>query len=199
KDTNKDIILNRDLLLTISKMEKTNVDADMPQLDALSIKQIKEVILPFYETYGLDIKLSHDSFIPFESQLKDEFSKRKKGVFEYKSYVTFGRYKLYSSMIQKDMSKIMSMNKYNDLLEGLIDEKHLFQKELPLPLSNDKSGVNESNIAYINDLNYSQEQVIELSNTEKKIVIWGPPGTGKSQVITSLIANAVLKGENVLV
>ena len=31
------------------------------------------------------------------------------------------------------------------------------------------------------------------------MVVWGPPGTGKSQVITSLIASAVLKGENVLV
>ena len=199
KDFNKDIILNRDLLLAISKMEKTNVDQDMPPIESLSLKHIKEIILPVYAKYGLDIHLDQLSFIPFESLLKEDFSKRKKGQFDYKPYITFGRYKLYSSMIQKDMAKIMSMNKYNDLLEGLIDEKHLFQKELPIPLKTQQSSINESNIAYINDLNYSQEQVIELSNSEKKIVIWGPPGTGKSQVITSLIASAVLKGENVLV
>ena len=107
-----------------------------------------------------------------------------------KPYITFGRYKLYSSMIQKDMAKIMSQNKYNDLLEGLIDEKNLFTKELPLPLSNSKDKINESNIAYINDLNYAQEKVIELEK-EKKIVIWGPV---QANTITSLIASAVLKG-----
>nr|WIF89060.1 AAA domain-containing protein [Acholeplasma laidlawii] len=59
--------------------------------------------------------------------------------------------------------------------------------------------INEDNISYINDLNFSQERVIDLLNSEKKIVIWGPPGTGKSQTITSLIASSILKGENVLV
>ncbi|OHE45585.1 MAG: hypothetical protein A3K26_02600, partial [Tenericutes bacterium RIFOXYA12_FULL_35_10] len=45
----------------------------------------------------------------------------------------------------------------------------------------------------------AQEKVIEMVDKEKKIVIWGPPGTGKSQTITSLIARQILKNENVLV
>ncbi|HHT55931.1 MAG TPA: hypothetical protein GX012_05150, partial [Acholeplasma sp.] len=38
-----------------------------------------------------------------------------------------------------------------------------------------------------------------MLNKERKLVIFGPPGTGKSQTITSIIANAVLNQENVLV
>src|SRR5690606_17487453 len=97
KDFNKDIILNRDLLLAISKMEKTNVDQDMPPIESLSLKHIKDIVLPVYAKYGLDINLDQLSFIPFESLLKEDFSKRKKGQFDYKPYITFGRYKLYSS------------------------------------------------------------------------------------------------------
>lgn len=198
-DEEKDIVFNRDLLLAVSKLEKVNLIEEMPDLSNLSKETILHTILPFYKKHGLDIHGDTLIFSAFKNELKDDFIKRHSQRFSLKGYMTFGRYQLFSSMIQKDMAKIIEDQTYNELLEGLIDEKHLYDQEKPLSIPLNQNDVNESGLVYINDINFSQEKVIEMVDREKKMVIWGPPGTGKSQTITSLIANQVLKGENVLV
>lgn len=201
KDRDKDIIFNRDLLLATSKMEKNDIDANTPFIDNIDKKTINEIVIPFYIKNGINIQQNQLSFefIPYQTVLKDQFVKRKKNEFSVFEHITLGRYKLYSSMIQKDMSKILDLNRYNNLLEGLIDESNLYDKEKETIFKLEGSPVLEERLSYINDINYSQEKVIDLLNQEEKLVIWGPPGTGKSQTITSLIASSVLKGENVLV
>lgn len=199
-DSDKDLVLNRDLVLTLSKMEKASLDIVMPDIPDLSFKTINDVILPYYNTLGLSLSISKKtSFIPYVNERKDVFLRNRASKFILKTYITMGRYQLYSSMIQKDMSKIIESKTYNELLEGLIDESHLYDKEKPLNVTLSNKNTDESKLIYINDINFSQEKVIEMVEEEKKVVIWGPPGTGKSQTITSLIANQVLRGENVLV
>ena len=199
KDFDKDIILNRDLLLLSSKIESGNLDNDMMVLNKFN-KEVFFDVLKYYESH--DIKINNkefsNEFLKFENELKDVFSKRKFNDFDLKPYITLGRYEPYSSMIQKDMSTILTNSKYNELLDGLIGEDNLYSEEALYKESATKS-INEDRITYINDLNDAQEKVIDLLNEEKKLVIWGPPGTGKSQTITSLISSSVLKGENVLV
>ncbi len=202
KDKDKDIIYNRDLLLTTSKMEKNEIDSNVPYISEFSKKTLSELVIPFYEKNGINIKEDTIdlSFEQYKNETKDQFTKRKrKGIFHVKEYITLGRYHLYSSMIQKDMSSILDSNKYNDLLEGLIDESNLYEEEKGIDFSIHNADVEESRLSYINEINYAQEKVIDLVNREQKLVIWGPPGTGKSQTITSLIAAAILRGENVLV
>ena len=201
KDKAKDIIYNRDLLLATSKMEKNEIDSNTPYISSFNSKVLKDVVIPFYQMNGINIIEStiDFSFETYKNDLKDEFVKRRKGIFNIKEFITVGRYKLYSSMIQKDMSLILDSSKYNELLEGLIDESNLYSKEKDVVYTDTSSKVDESRLSYINEINYSQEKVIDLINRNQKLVIWGPPGTGKSQTITSLIASSVLKGENVLV
>lgn len=201
KDKDKDIIYNRDLLLATSKMEKNDVDSNVPYIDKVDKKTINEIVIPYYIKNGINITKSKISmqYEIFNNVLKDKFVKRRKNMFEVKEHITVGRYKLYSSMIQKDMSKILDSNKYNNLLEGLIDESNLYDSEIETVFQLEGTPVKEERLSYINEINYSQEKVIDLLNQEQKLVIWGPPGTGKSQTITSLIASSILKGENVLV
>jgi len=201
KDKAKDIIYNRDLLLATSKMEKNEIDSNTPYIGSFNRKVLKDVVIPFYQMNGINIldRPVDFSFEPYKSDLKDEFVKRRKNIFNIKEYITIGRYKLYSSMIQKDMSLILDSSKYNELLEGLIDESDLYSKEKDVVYNDSSSKVDETKLSYINEINYSQEKVIDLINQNQKLVIWGPPGTGKSQTITSLIASSVLKGGNVLV
>jgi hypothetical protein len=199
-DKEKDIVINRDLVLALSKMEKSSYDQVMPELNDLSKKTIIKDLLPFYKKLGLNP--SYDEkliFQAFKSEKKDVFLKEKRRGFSIKSYITFGRYHLYSSMIQKDMAHIIESNTYNDLLEGLIDEENLYEKEKVLDIDVSNESVNEYGLIYINDINFSQEKVLEMVDKERKVVIWGPPGTGKSQTITSLIAHQILNNENVLV
>lgn len=197
-DTDKDIVLNRDLILTLTKQEKSDLPSSIA-LDDLSSNTIKQIIIPYYQSLGLQISLNGSSFIPFKNELKDDFIKKNPSHFIYKPYITMGSYHIYSSMIQKDMADIIETKSYNELLEGLIDESNLYDDEKSLELTSPNGDVNESNLIYINDVNFAQEKVIEMIDQEKKMVIWGPPGTGKSQTITSLIANQIMRSENVLV
>jgi superfamily I DNA and/or RNA helicase len=201
KDKDKDIIYNRDLLLATSKMEKNDVDSNTPFIQDFSLEELRKTVIPYYQKNGFNIvedKVSFD-FEQFNTIQKDQFVKRVKGIFDIKEYITIGRYKLYSSMIQKDMSLILDSNKYNHLLEGLIDEQGLDSEEQQTEFLIENAPVRERRLSYVNEINYAQEKVIDLVHKEEKLVIWGPPGTGKSQTITSLIASSVLRGENVLI
>ncbi|MFP4478638.1 MAG: AAA domain-containing protein [Candidatus Izemoplasmatales bacterium] len=199
-DKDKDIVLNRDLVLTVSKMNHGSFDETMPEINDLSKSTLKDIVIPYYKKHGLNIKNSPlKSIEPFENVLKEDFLKQKKDHFYLSAFLLLGRFHLYSSMIQRDMARILESEKYNDLLVGLIDDQYVDKEGLPLNVSVSSEGVDEAKLTYIHDINFAQEKVIELVDQEKKVVIWGPPGTGKSQTITNLIAHQVLKGENVLV
>ena len=201
KDKDKDILYNRDLLLAASKMEKNEFNENVPFVQDVSAKTINDTVIPYYIKNGFNIKKTKlkFNFEPFKAIRKDEFTKHRRAAFQVTEYITLGRYKLYSSMIQKDMNNILDSNRYNDLLEDLITEKNLYSQEKAVNYSSNGIKIKERKLSYINEINYSQEKVIDLLNKENKLVIWGPPGTGKSQTITSLIASSILKGENVLV
>ncbi len=47
-------------------------------------------------------------------------------------------------------------------------------------------------------LNLEQRQAVDLALTQPLTVITGPPGTGKSQVVSAILANAALRGMRVL-
>ncbi len=60
---------------------------------------------------------------------------------------------------------------------------------------------NDSDLTYTNKLNEQQLRALKLIN-EKDIdglTIWGPPGTGKSETIISIVENAIAKGQKVAV
>ncbi|WP_179317683.1 AAA domain-containing protein [Winogradskyella undariae] len=56
----------------------------------------------------------------------------------------------------------------------------------------------KESVYQITSLNNSQKKGIELSFNQPLTIITGPPGTGKSQVVTNILANAIIKGEKIL-
>src|SRR5690606_231360 len=94
KDTDRDIIFNRDLVLLTSKMERSKIDLEMPQIESFNEKTLKEVVIPYYQKYGISIDIPNTfDFIPFKNELKDEFTKTAyKKNFELKPYVTLSRF-----------------------------------------------------------------------------------------------------------
>jgi very-short-patch-repair endonuclease len=53
-------------------------------------------------------------------------------------------------------------------------------------------------LPYVLDADASQVEVIEECRSGRSLVVWGPPGTGKSQTIANMIATAVADGKTVL-
>ncbi len=202
-DRDKDIRINRDLILANNKFNHFETIKDIPDSQDLSVKSIRSTLMPFLEKNHIHIQKKPDTkdmFQPFEDTVKKDFKRVKKGSLQLKKYVVLGRYKIYSSKIQEDITSILENKTYNTLLDGLLDNPYRsYDYSIDTPFEGSaQTDVEEKNLTYINDLNYSQEKVLDLLNRNDKLVIWGPPGTGKSQTITSLIAKQVEKGENVL-
>lgn len=85
---------------------------------------------------------------------------------------------------------ILSLNEsvqLEDLSNGIMDES---------PIDEDLS---DRDLPIIFDADSSQHDVlVDALNHNKNLVVEGPPGTGKSQTITNLIAAALTKGRTVL-
>ena len=58
--------------------------------------------------------------------------------------------------------------------------------------------IDDSPLLEVLPMNSEQEQAVRRSLNNKLTIVTGPPGTGKSQVVTNLMVNAAWNGENVL-
>lgn len=84
-----------------------------------------------------------------------------------------------------EQDSIYSLFKGNENIEDIFSE----YKE---------NRINEHEIKYITNLDYSQKNVVGKS-INNNYVIEGPPGTGKSQVLSNIIVNYIDKGKTILV
>ncbi len=82
----------------------------------------------------------------------------------------------------------------NKVVRSLIEGKLCWDAQ-PLEIGD---RVNENNVLLPMPADASQLYAIQAACSGQSFVLHGPPGTGKSQTITSLIANALAKGKSVL-
>ena len=82
----------------------------------------------------------------------------------------------------------------NKIVRSLIDGKLCFEAE-PMEIGD---RISEDNVLLPLPADASQLYAIGAACDGQSFVLHGPPGTGKSQTITSLIANALAKGKSVL-
>ncbi len=198
----KDIVYNRDLILANHKFSQFKDIQTPPPLNDLTLEAFEKTVLPYYAEHHLTFEGSlKTSFMTFKPSLKADFKRYQKGQLELKPYVVLGQFRLHSSALQEDLSEITKKKTYNDLLKTLIEtpyETYDYTTLTPFKLTQTAT-VKEDQLAYINPLNYAQEKVMNLLDHKDNLVIWGPPGTGKSQTITSLVAKHILKGDTVMV
>lgn len=84
-------------------------------------------------------------------------------------------------------------------LDGKIDSGFL-SSFLSGSIGNNKvDNTIEDEIINVVDMDDSQRHAIQTALNSKVSVVTGPPGTGKTQMIVNLLANALLKGKSVLV
>ena len=79
------------------------------------------------------------------------------------------------------------------LLEGLADES-----TLPPNGANLDALLQPADLVHVVDANSSQTCVIDCVRAGRNLIVHGPPGTGKSQTITNMIAAALHAGKSVL-
>jgi superfamily I DNA and/or RNA helicase len=115
------------------------------------------------------------------------------GVIELVENVTiaFSEENPYTSQL---LSEIKTIGSRGLVSEGSFLEK--FLKKEPIP--NSIQQIDSSELIEISAMNVNQKKAIEFSFNQPLTVITGPPGTGKTQVVLNILANAIIHNKKVL-
>lgn len=197
-DFDRDIIYNTTLILANNRENKINEVLPDNVIEEFDINDYRNEMLKFYGDYKLYINDSNGTSIKFEENLEEDFNKYTNS-FYVKDYLVLGIYSTYATSIYKDFHKLIDNKEINELIRDLINSNSNLNVNNIIEDKEDKNYKTiEDDIYYINELDYSQEKVLTNIKNNKALVVEGPPGTGKSQVITSIIAEMILEGKNVL-
>ncbi len=111
--------------------------------------------------------------------------------------------KIYLALSSKSIALSQIWSELNNLKlwEGLSDNKPSLLKSFMLneSVDNQVDNVDTDSLIQITRLDDSQKEAVALALNSRLSVITGAPGTGKTQVIENILANALIRGKKVLV
>ena len=199
--------LNRTLFLAFKKFNVINVTEDIfdeAEEQAKTVNFLKWI--SWLKNHSLNILWSNQTTLQsFKNYTKDTIPQYKKGEFELENIAILGNFPQGNSALLKDYDELIALaENYNTdfgILGELLGVGENFYEE---SMENDELEINkkqekrENEKFYVLDSDASQEEIIEEIDYQKGLVVHGPPGTGKSQVIVNLIANSIAQNKRVL-
>ncbi len=206
-DTTRDVVFNATLLLANNKFN--NFTSPLPDctLDDLDPDTFLQTVLDFYRENGIEIEYNSNELKKFKEYVGDSFPKHARGSLKLVHNIVIGKFPTYSSAIQRDFEQLLDKGLINRLVSDLCTDygETDFYSDHTTAQERDRAAakkhapsVSEQKLFYINALNGSQEAVLHAMENTDELVVEGPPGTGKSQTITSLIAQFARQGKSVL-
>lgn len=188
-DSAREVTYNSHLLLAYYKFHEINKSLPNVIIEDLNLANFYDNLIKFYEDEGIHFYSCHKENMPFISINKDSLKYYKVDDYSIESYAILARFSSYSTILQHDFRLMLDNNIITKNLNKLLASGNAnFNTLVKCPLELD----------YVGELNSSQEEVIREINIKDAVVVEGPPGTGKSQTITSLVTNFVLNDKNVL-
>ncbi|MCK5945646.1 MAG: DUF4011 domain-containing protein, partial [Mycoplasmataceae bacterium] len=106
--------------------------------------------------------------------------------------IVLGFFKPNGGQLRKTMFKIIHNNQVDKVLASNKSHKP-FDERVNSYIKN-----NALDLVRIEHSNHSQDKAL-ISSMIQDTIIWGPPGTGKSQVISNIIANILYKGKSAVI
>lgn len=149
------------------------------------------------QEFGIDIRgLEGQKLTPTEmlAVLRSKTANMK-GWFVYED-VYLAQFTFAGYAVWKDVKENVSLYKSNPLIASLLENKNKLVDNKLKGLDEDKTAPEE----VLTPLPCDSSQFAAVAESAKgtSFVLHGPPGTGKSQTITNIIANALDKGKRVL-
>ena len=171
----EDIILN----ITLAELLKQNFN--------IKLDNLKE--LPKDES-GVDVKLIFTAVrrAIIEQKRWDVLEESMLGLFSFNKFVMWNDIHANADKLESNPVIAALMGKHGDhhAVEDTVDARVIDKENAPrdyaIPL----------------DVDSSQMEAVVESGNGKSFILHGPPGTGKSQTITNMIANALFQGKRVL-
>ena len=195
------------------------VNEDIPNLNPSFIRNVTdesqssarfEEILLIYEELGLsdseDIPELDDIFIrlqkirpdwkwkekidPYKLSNKNKLSDLEELGIYNKALIVFGAKSMFTRGLENELNKLSDLDKqeYSDTSLGKFLKNNFEQNNT----------TTSKNLIEVLPLNNEQREAVSSSLNKPLTVITGPPGTGKSQVVTSILVNAAFNKKKVL-
>ena len=204
-DTTRDIIYNGTLILAHDKFNSITTPLPDCTLEELSSDNFLQNLLDFYKENDIRIEYESDELKKFKEYPGDSFPHYSRGTLKLVHNIVIGKFPAYSNSIQRDFDEILDKGLINKLVSDLVSDygENDFYSDADADLElnhpdKKQPSISENSLVYINALNSAQEAVLHAAETMDELVVEGPPGTGKSQTITSLITQFVNEGKTVL-
>ena len=201
-DPTRDVVYNSTLILAHYKFN--SITSPMPDCvpEEINPDTFLQELLDFYSSNDIRIEYNSDELKKFTEYPGETFPKYTRGTLKLVHNIVIGKFPAYSNSIQRDFEQILNKGLVNRLVSDLVSDYGTIDfysdhDDTKNDLDPRKS-IPEDSLVYINALNSAQETVLHALNTTDELVVEGPPGTGKSQTITSLITQFVNQGKNVL-
>jgi superfamily I DNA and/or RNA helicase len=203
--------LNRTLFLAMKKLGDINLPEEvLERLEGLATSHDYKPWFNELKSISLNIRMDPgEGLISFNDYNKETFPVFKNGEFLIERMAILGHFPQGNSALLKDYEDFISQIEEGETELGLAGEL-LRVGELAQDLSQEVDNLEdgqetaynqnkkEAERFFVLDTDVSQEEIIDSIDSQDGLVVHGPPGTGKSQVIVNIIANAIAQDQRVL-
>jgi superfamily I DNA and/or RNA helicase/very-short-patch-repair endonuclease len=199
-DQDSDVVFNTALIIAFNKLNKLSNPIPEKEIESIDWTNFLNFINDFYLKSGIELKGSVSGLTRFKELGDKDKIEYSNNYLEISNNAVLGMFSFYSTSLQKDFKKLVDLDSLPTSIANLLQDYKDIDNFEPKEniVENSAIKLDEDSIIYINDLNYYQEQALVKNKLLDNLVIHGPPGTGKSQTITSLIANNNNQGNSVL-
>lgn len=195
--------LNRTLFLALKKLNKINFTEEIfeeavPLATSLDFNMIKE----FLDRYQLNVQFTQTGITSLKEYKASDIPEVVNMTILENAVI--GEFPQGGSSIVRDyedlitLSEEQSLSLVDDLVDtngsGYHDDGVLLSGNEELEFENSKK-----DILNLLQTDGSQEEILKEIQFQKGLVVHGPPGTGKSQVIVNMITDALNRGKKILV
>ncbi|MBZ4218428.1 AAA domain-containing protein [Mycoplasma tauri] len=150
---------------------------------------IKQLVKHAHDVWGQIYQLDINLNCPFLNKDAEEI---KNESLEFSGGAVLGLFQPSGGYVRNRMLEIINNNELNKIIEVEFN-KNIYKNRIKETLFNPKTSIFK-----ITPTNFSQDKAI-ASSLNQNTIIWGPPGTGKSQTIVNILTNLLVYGKNSLV
>lgn len=187
-----DPYINPTLIMAMRKFR----GIEMEQPESIPSTDVYKFLADYLNNYGMRVSTDDETVIRLKDLKADEIP-TENVPFSLKPYAIMGKFRQSASTLLNDYEELIESPPSDGLLYRLLsgEVKDSDLAEVDVEILN---RVGEADTYFVHETDASQEAAVVASRERDALIVHGPPGTGKSQVIVNLISDRLARQERVL-